>query len=164
MILAVTESNSWEREKWIYCLDVNKQDSEALNHLMIFIRLANEYFEKQKTIEDNNPPPIPYHPIFNRHPVRLFGASRYWFKFYKEVDLSKKHPHLVCSNARSSLIVNSDPGYNSHSFDTSKVISPKRMKSAMIKMRDKEENIIYKNFDSLFLLRPMQVSNPVINQ
>lgn len=153
MILAITESNAWEREKWIYVLDINKQDSEALNHLVIFIRLANEYFDKQKVASDKNPPPVPYHPIFNRHPVRVFAASKYWFKFYKEVDLSKTNPRLVGTNSGSSLIVNSDPGYNSHSFDTSMIISPRRMKSAMIKMRDKGENVLYKNFDSLFLTK-----------
>lgn len=151
MILAVTESNAWEREKWTYVLDIDKQDSEALNHLIIFINHANEYFEKAKKEDEKTTPPVPFHPIFNPHPIRVFAASKYWLKFYEELDMSGKYPRLRGSNDGSSLVVNSNPGYNSHSFDTSMVISPRRMKSAMQKMRDKRENILYKNFDSLFL-------------
>ncbi len=135
MLIAITEYNAWENERWTYVLDVDKQDGETLNRLMIFIRLANEEFIKIKNSTTN----------------RLFAASHYNLKFYNELDLNNKYPCLINKRKGGGLIIASDPGYKSHSFDLSLVISHKRMQSAMIKIRDKKENLLYKNFDSLFL-------------
>lgn len=133
MLIAITEFNAWENERWTYVLDMGKQDGEVLNNLMIFIRVANQHFEgvKEKASE------------------RLFAASRYNFRFYNELDTSKKYP--VLRNKNGALVMSSTSGYNSNSFDLNLVISPSRMKSAMLRMRDKQENDLYKNFDSLFL-------------
>jgi len=133
MLISITEFNAWENERWTYVLDMEKQDGEVLNNLMIFIRIANQHFEEVK----------------GASAYRIFAASRYNFKFYKSLDLTKKLPCL--QNKNSALIMASDPGYNSHSFDLSVVVSAKRVKSAMLAMRGKNENILYKNFDSLFL-------------
>lgn len=133
MLIAISEINSWEREKWTYVLDIDKQDGEVLNNLMIFIRVANKHFDEVKETSPN----------------KFFTASRYSYKFYNSIDLTHKHPRLI--NKNSSLIIASDPGYNSHSFDLDLVISRQRMKSAMIRMRDKQINDLYKNFDGLFL-------------
>lgn len=133
MLIAITEFNAWENERWAYVLDMDKQDGNVLNDLMIFIRLANAEFEKIK----------------EGAKYRLFAASKYTFKFYNSLNLTKLYPILV--NKNCSLIINSDPGYNSNSFDLSVVISSKRMRSAMLSIRDKKENILYKDFDSLFL-------------
>lgn len=151
MIIAITESNAWERERWTYVLDISKQDSEALNHLIIFIKCANEYFDKVKAQDEKQPPPVAYHPIFNPYPIRVFAASKYWFKFYGSLDMTGKTPRLRSTTPGATLVMNGSRGYNSNSYDLTKVISPRRMKSAMQKMRDKGENIIYKNFESLFL-------------
>jgi hypothetical protein len=133
MLIAITEFNAWENERWTYVLDMEKQDGEVLNNLMIFIRVANQHFEdvKEKSTE------------------RLFAASRYNFKFYNKLDVSDKYP--VLRNKKGALVMNSSSGYNSNSYDLSLIISPLRMRSTMIRMRDKQENDLYKNFDSLFL-------------
>lgn len=133
MLIAISEYNAWENEKWTYVLDMDKQDGEVLNHLMIFIRVANKHFDEIKATASS----------------RLFAASYYHYKFYNSIDLTNKHPRL--QNKNSSLIIASDPGYNSHSFDLDLVIAPSRMKSAMVRMRDKQTNDLYKNFNSLFL-------------
>lgn len=135
MLIAITEFNTWENERWMYILDMDKQDGGTLNDLMIFIRLANAEFDKIKESASS----------------RLFAASRYTFKFYNKLDLSKRYPRLINNNAGAGLIICSDPGYNSHSFDINTVLSSKKTRSAMLRMRDKRENDLYKNFNSLFL-------------
>lgn len=139
MLIAITEINAWERERWTYVLDLDKQDGEVINNLMIFIRVANKYFEEASKNSQQG----------------LFAASKYAFKFYNSLDMSKSHPSL--NNKNSSLIIASEPGYKSHSFDLDLVISAKRMKSAMIRMRDKSTNDLYKNFDSLFLKKKITI-------
>lgn len=133
MLIAITEFNAWENERWTYVLDMEKQDGEVLNNLMIFIRVANQYFEEVK----------------EKATHRLFAASRYNFRFYNEIDTSKKYP--ILRNKKVSLVMNSKSAYNSDFIDPNMIISPLRMKSAMIRMRDKQTNDLYKNFDSLFL-------------
>src|ERR1044072_6329293 len=95
MLIAITEFNAWENERWTYVLDMKKQDGEALNNLMIFIRVANKHFEeiKESTSE------------------RLFAASRYKFRFLNGLDISKKHP--VLRNKNTSLLMNGDGAYRS---------------------------------------------------
>lgn len=135
MLIAITEYNAWENEKWVYVLDMDKQDGGTLNDLMIFIRLANAEYDKIKESATS----------------RLFAASRYTFKFYNKLDLTKRYPSLINNKAGAGLIICSDPGYNLHSFDINTVLSSKRTRSAMLRMRDKQTNDLYKNFDSLFL-------------
>jgi hypothetical protein len=132
MLIAITEFCAWENERWTYVLDIKKQDGEVLNNLMIFIRVANQYYEEVK----------------EKSTHRLFAASRYNFRFFNELDTSKGYP--VLRNNKIALVMTGDPGYKSNSFDLSLVISPSRMKSAMLRMRDKQENDLYKNFDSLY--------------
>lgn len=133
MLIAITEFNAWENERWTYVLDMEKQDGEVLNNLMIFIRVANKHFEevKENTSE------------------RLFAASRYNFRFFASLDTSNKRP--VLRNKKHTLVLNGSASYNSDSYDLNNVISPLRMKSAMLRMRDKQINDVYKNFNSLFL-------------
>jgi len=133
MLIAITEFNAWENERWTYVLDMEKQDGETLNNLMIFIRVANLHFEDVKGATAH----------------RLFAASRYNFRFYNELDTSKKHP--VLRNKNGALVMTRTDGYNSNSYDLNLVMSSSRMKSAMLRMRDKNENDLYKNFDSVFL-------------
>jgi hypothetical protein len=133
MLIAITEFNAWENERWTYVLDIDKQDGEILNNLMIFIREANQHFDKVKEITT----------------TRLFAAARYNFRYYNELDTSKKYP--VLRNKNGALVMSTHSGYNSNSFDLNLVISSSRMKSAMLRMRDKQENDLYKNFDSVFL-------------
>lgn len=135
MLIAITEHNAWENEKWMYVLDLDKQDGEVINCLMIFIRMANEEFDKIK----------------NSTTHRLFAASRYTFKFYNELDLSKNQAHLRNKTLGAGLVLNGNSAYQSNSFDLNLIISSKRMKSAMLSMRDKKDNIIYKSFQSLFM-------------
>lgn len=133
MLIAITEFNAWENERWTYVLDMEKQDGEVLNNLMIFIRVANLHFEEIRKSTTN----------------RLFAASRYNFRFYKELDVSEKYP--VLRNKNGALVMTRTAGYNSNSYDLNLVMSSSRMKSAMLRMRDKNENDLYKNFDSVFL-------------
>ena len=134
MLLAITESNAWERERWTYVIDIELQDSEALNHLMIFIKFANDHFEQLKESAGE----------------RLFAASKYWVKFYSRLDTTRGYTCLVASSG-STLIMNGDKGYKGDCFDLRKMISPRRMKAAMQRMRDKGGNDLYKNMDHIFL-------------
>jgi hypothetical protein len=136
MLIVITEYCAWENERWKYILDLDKQDGGALNDLMIFIRLANIEFEKVKEMA---------------HKHGIFAASRYTFKFYEQIDLTGKYPRLLNKKEGAGLIIASDPGYHSHSLNIDNILSSKRVKSAMVSMRDKRNNILYKNFDSLFL-------------
>lgn len=142
MYIVITESNAWEREKWNYAIDISKQNAEVLNYLVIFVNFANKYFEKAK--EDA--------PVAPFGGGKIFAASKYWFKFYDEIDLTGDYP-VGKFKTGGSMGFNGKPGYNNNSFDLELVISPKKMYSAMITMRDKNENILYKNFDSVFLTK-----------
>ena len=92
--------------------------------------------------------------------VQVFAASKYWFKFYDEIDLTQNYPRGRFKNG-GSMGFNGIAGYNSDSFDLDVIISPKKMYSAMISMRDKNENILYKNFDSIFLAKRKKKPEPV---
>lgn len=135
MLLVITEYCSWENERWKYLLDLEKQDGEALNDLMIFIRLANDKFDKVKKEATHV----------------IFAVSRYSFKFYNKIDASGKYPRLINNKKGAGLIICSEPGYNSHSFDLNNRLSSKRTRSAMLAIRDKGQNILYKDFDSILL-------------
>lgn len=102
---------------------------------MIFIRLANERFEKVKAEATHT----------------IFAASKYTFKFYNRIDTAGKYPRLINNKKGAGLVICSDPGYHSHSFNLDNKLSPKRTRSAMLAVRDKDKNILYKDFDSIFL-------------
>lgn len=152
MYIVITESNAWEREKWHYAIDVSKQDAETLNHLVIFINCANKYYEMAKAESESKLLALPYHPSFNRHRTNPFAASKYSFRFYDEIDVTGVYP---IGKFKSGTIMdfNDSANYNSDSFDLDMIISPKKMYSAMIAMRDKKENTLYKNFESVFLTK-----------
>ena len=157
MILVIKEYCAWENERWSYIIDVCKQDAAAINSLMIFMRLANEYFEDAKRESEAQPPVLPYHPLFNRHPRNPFAASSYQFSFYDEIQTDERGRHnLITSECETCLSDHS--GYNKMTnIMTDRKISPKRMKSAMQRMRNKKENTLYKCFDAVFL-KPKSVT------
>ena len=148
MILKITEYCAWENERWSYIIDLSKQEAAAINSLMIFIRCANAHFEEVKEAASKEPPALPYHPLFNRHPMNPFAASRYSFDFFDSAD--EKKMQLQCVGRTVSM--SKDCGYQSFTnFMLDRKISLARMKSAMISMRDKKQNKLYKAFDSIFL-------------
>lgn len=148
MILAIKEYCAWENERWVYIIDLSKQEAAAINSLMIFIRCANKEYEEAEREAKRQPPALPYHPLFNRHPRNPFAASRYSFNFYDTADEEKMK--LMCAGTTVSLSRN--VGYHAATnFMLDRKISVARMKSAMIAMRDKKENKLYKSFDSVFL-------------
>ena len=84
MILAVKEYCAWENERWVYIIDLSKQEAAAINSLMIFIRCANVEYEIAVREAKKQPPALPYHPLFNRHPRNPFAASRYSFNLDRD--------------------------------------------------------------------------------
>lgn len=67
----------------------------------------------------------------------IFAASRYDFAF----------------TSKNKIPTRFSGSYKSGGDYTDAVISPARMKSAMVTMRDKRENKLYKGFESIFLKR-----------
>ena len=126
----ITEVNCWEREKWNYILDLEKQSGEALNWLFIFERLAREQFEKDKKNATSE----------------VFASSNYWIKFYDRYEVGNDG-YLKLINGDSTLIMNGDTNYKSAGLMLDKVIIPRKMKGAMQEMRDKKTNRLYKNFE-----------------
>lgn len=150
MILKITEYCAWENERWSYIIDLNKQQASAINYLMIFIRCANKQFELDKEYSQSQPPVLSYHPIFNRYPRNPFAASRYSYEFYDSFEEKPGRIKLIKSD--SSLSMSDGCGYNKFTnMMLDRKISIARMKSAMIAMRDKNENKLYKTFDNIFL-------------
>jgi len=147
MLIAITEHNSWENERWTYVLDLNKQDGQTINNLMIFVRLANEHWE----IANDDAPVPDRSSIFTRHTPKLFAASKYWIKFYDAVEEDEKGAVVLRNYKGDGLRLGRGGGYKSNKVDLNAVISPKKMLSAMISMRDRDKNSLYKNFDSVFL-------------
>jgi hypothetical protein len=154
MLIAITEHNSWENERWTYVLDLNKQDGGTVNNLMIFVRLANEHWQ----IADEDTPTPDRSSIFTRHTPKLFAASKYWIKFYDSMERDGNRIKLKNKNG-VGLSIDSKNGYKSNRFDLSLVISPKKMLSALISMRDKDTNSLYKNFDIVFLSKKSTPAN-----
>ncbi len=153
MLLKVTEYCAWEQEKWSYIIDMDKQEAAAINWLMIFIRCANKYFEQVK--EDPKRPRISYSPIFDSHRVSPFAASRYSYEFYDGIDEKGTRTTLIKSDGNLSL----SKGGGYHNFTniiTDRKISRAKMKSAAIAIRDKNENKLYKSFDSIFLTKKLK--------
>ena len=143
MILAITEQNAWENESWTYVLDVEKQDASSLNFMMIFVRLANIQFEVDRENAKKN-----------GHP-RNFASSRYSFNFYDSYsteDYPDRRTRILLTHKNVNMVASTKPdGYNVGGIMLDRVISNAKVKSAMIGMRDKKENRIYKDFESIFL-------------
>lgn len=159
MLLKVTEYCAWENEKWSYIIDLNNQQAASINFLMIFIRVANKYFELAKKDAQAQPLALSYHPIFNRHPRNPFAASSYSYEFYDSMEEKSGRITLISSDGVMSM--SSGSGYNQFTnLMTDRKISVAKMKSAMIAMRDKNENKLYKSFDRIFLSKkPSPVKN-----
>lgn len=152
MIIAITEHNAWENERWTYILDMSKQKAEAINYLMIFIRLANEYYQE---VRENCPPnPLSGH-IFMRHCPKIFAASHYRIEFYDSVIASAGTRTRLSLGTGEVSLPTSCNGYKSAGLMLYEVISPKKAKSALVAIREKnikkKRNLLYKNFESIFL-------------
>ena len=91
MLVAITEVNMWEREKWTYILDLDKQGAQVMNWLNIFVKFAAKQFEKDASAAKGQ--------------TEVFAASNYWVKFYDKngwvrikhdslPDRVAKHSHL----------------------------------------------------------------------
>jgi hypothetical protein len=142
MFLKVTERNMWEQEAWSHIIDVSKQEASSLNFLMIFVRLANEQFEVDKEKAKRN-----------GH-AHCFASSRYQMEFYDSYKEEKigERSRILLTHKNSNLSIFTDGGsYKSSGLMLDRVISSGKMKSAMLAMRDKKQNSIYKNFESIFL-------------
>jgi hypothetical protein len=156
MLLKITEYCAWENERWSYIVDMDKQEATAINYLMIFIRVANIQFEKDKEQSQAQPAVLPYHPLFNRHPRNPFAASKYSYEFYDKME-EKAAGRVTLIKSDCSLSMSSGSGYNQFTnIMTDRKISIAKMKSAMISMRDKKENKLYKVFDSIFLSKKLK--------
>lgn len=151
MILKITEYCAWENERWSYIIDLEKQEAAAINSLMIFIRCANAEFEIAKEESSRQKPALAYHPLFNRHPRNPFAASSYSFNFYDAVFVDyDRSVSLICAGKKSHL--SDGCGYHFYTnIMLDRKISIFRMKSAMIAMRDKKQNKLYKSFENIFL-------------
>lgn len=138
MLFKITETNCWEREKWSYILDMDKQDGEAFNWLMIFVRLANECFFKDAEAAKKNG---------HSH---CFASSRYSFSFYNLIEFDKNRVYLKNNKVTHSMSGGS--GYKNYTnVMTDRKMSVAKTKSAAIAIRDKKINRLYKSFESIFL-------------
>lgn len=158
MLIKITETNMWEREKWSYILDLSKQDSSSINYLMIFIRVANEQFEIDKENAKKNG-------------LNYYASSRYSFTFFDsyiiEESIILKNPYVVLldkTHKKQFVLNNNDNGYKIGGLMLDKIISNAKMKSAMIAMRDKKQNKLYKSFEDVFLKGKVSQKNELINK
>jgi hypothetical protein len=105
MLLVITEFNAWERERWSYILDANKQGAYVLNQLSLFCEMARRDFQE---VEAN----APYtNPDFFGRRCKLFAASRYWLRYYDEYELNKHGQPVMKQHGGSSLVMNGSGGY-----------------------------------------------------
>jgi len=139
MLLKITERNAWEREAWSHIISIDKQDSQALNHLMIFTRLANQQFELAKEAASK------------AGHGSMFAASRYSVDFYDGVEESERSFRLKNKKGPDMIVSKGNSNYKSNEMFLNRQISSAKMKSAMVTMRDKKENVLYKGFESVFL-------------
>ncbi len=153
MLIAITEHNAWENERWTYVLDLSKQKAAALNSLMIFIRLANEYYDEAR---ENCPSNQLSGNIFMKHVPKIFAASHYRIKFYDSMIATEgTRTRLKVEGGEGSIITHNHCGYKSAGPMLDAVISPKKAHSALVAMREKnpnkKRNILYKDFENVFL-------------
>ena len=127
----------WEHEAWSHIVDIDKQEGEALNNLMIFVRLANTQFEEVKKAAQQ------------AGHGQYFAASKYTVDFYDSHETTDRHIRL--KNKNSSMLVSKDSGYKSSELYLDRKISTAKMKSATKIMREKKQNVLYKGFESVFL-------------
>lgn len=141
MLIAITETNAWEMEKWTYVFDTNNLGASVINNLIVFARMANEEFDKQLALVPKNQP---------------FAMSRYWVRFYDRLDKGNDgYTRLI--NQKSTLILNASDyqDYKTGGIFLDRKLSIKRLISACISIRDRQENKIYKNFESLLIKSPL---------
>jgi hypothetical protein len=144
MVLAITEINAWERERWTYAIDMFTQDAETVNNLMIFTRLANAVYEEAQQNRKQASDP--------------FACSKYWLRFYDKVEFKGDSVRLV-NRKGTNLTISINRmmgGYKGNTVDLHLKLSAMKVKSAMIAMRDKKENNFYKRFEDAFLKKKYQ--------
>lgn len=139
MLIKITERNMWERESWSHVLDVNRQSGQALNHLLIFVRLANARFEEAKESAKR------------AGHGSMFAASRYDVQFYETHETDERSLRLKNEGGSTLVISKSNSNYKNNALDLKGKISPAKIKSAMIAIRDKKENRLYKSFEDVLL-------------
>jgi hypothetical protein len=151
MIISIREANAWEQERWTYVFDLSKQNAEAIHWLMIFIRVANKYYEECK---ENAPEPmrLPF-PFGGRSP-KLFAASFYSFDFWDGFEDADNGFYLF--QGKSKMCFSKEGSYKSNSVCLDAIISVAKMKSSAVTMRDKDNNKLYKNFEHIFLKQKAQ--------
>lgn len=138
MLLKITERNMWERESWSHIIDLNKQDGEALNRLLIFTRLANAQCEETGKAAKS------------AGHGSLYAASRYEVRFFEKHEINDRSI-LLKNKSGNTLVVSKASGYKNSELNLDRKISPAKMKSALKAIRDKKQNVLYKNFESVFL-------------
>ena len=136
MLLKVTELNHWEKEKWSYLIDLDKQEATAVNDLFSFFRLAREQFDKDKSQA-------------GCRGQSHFASSNYYYEFYDSLDTRGNYP--VLKRKDCNLCMNGGGGYKSNMLSLKNIISVRKIRSARNAMRDKKENKLYKNFEYIFL-------------
>lgn len=151
MLIKVTEANHWEHERWSYILDADLQGAQVINDLLSFIRLCNEETAKiKKAVHDD-----PNHPwvtdMFQRPMYKLFAASTYSMRFYDRLEEHPERGYPVLISNKSKLHMNGGTSYKTAGAMLNKRISPARIYSALIAIRDHKENKLYKSFEDLFL-------------
>lgn len=152
MLLKITERNFWENESWSIVIDPLKQPAEALNLLIIFIRLANQQFEIDYQEAKNKSTGASF---FGTPSPVIVAASRYSMDFYdwhEKAYTKIESPDLLLVNHGGKMIFNpAKEGYKGNVMDLDLIISVTKLKSAMVQMRDKKQNKIYKSLENIFL-------------
>jgi hypothetical protein len=140
-VIAITEINAWEGERWTYVLDLCAQDADTINNLFVFARLAGERYNDLRKISGSN----------------MFAASKYWIRFYDKIqsdEFNIDRIKLINHKGQRVLSIDTVPagiGYKSNVVDLNAVISWRKMKQAVNTYIRENENILYKNFESVFL-------------
>lgn len=151
MLLAITESNSWERERWTYIFDTSLQDAAVINELALFCEMANKESNKikDKVMTD------PDHPwvtdMFGRQLYKLFATSFYRMRFYDSYEVNEEHGYPILIEGTRKTHMNSQTNYKDAGLMLDRRISPSRLHSAIVTMRGKQQNKLYKNFESVLL-------------
>jgi hypothetical protein len=135
MLLKITERNSWEQASWSHIIDVSKQDAQAVNDLLRFIRLANSKYDEIKKEMAGS---------------RYFAASYYQAEFYDSHDEDEHRIMLRKRKTRSIMVVHKSAAYKDNELSLDHKISTRKIKSAVLAMK-RGDNVLYKNFESVFL-------------
>lgn len=152
MLLVITERNAWEQEAWSYVLDITKQEAAAVDYLMKFVKLANEehskaskdaYAEQAKQMRS-----MGGLALFMRGPA-VFASSGYSINFYDKYE-QRVSGNICVMRTGSSMHIGAS-SYKNAGLMLDAKISVAKMKSALTTIREKKENKLYKNFESVFL-------------